>query len=109
MSKLHLGPNPTLGDIQKYVDDMETERGFDKNSVVQKCLMLCEEVGELCKALRKSHGGMRYDTAKTYKADAAEEIADIVIILSAIANRLGVDIEQAFRDKEARNKQREWR
>ncbi|HEX8762963.1 MAG TPA: hypothetical protein VF733_04380 [Candidatus Saccharimonadales bacterium] len=37
-----------------------------------------------------------------------EEIADIIIFLCSIANRLDINIEQAFRDKEEINKQRSW-
>ena len=102
-----LKPNPTLADLQRYVTQMEQERGFDSNTVQQKCLMLGEEVGELMKAIRKSHGGMRYAT-KGYEADAAGEIADILLIMLAIANRLGVDVETALREKEEVNKKRAW-
>jgi NTP pyrophosphatase (non-canonical NTP hydrolase) len=103
-----LKPNASLKDIQDYVAEMDVERGFDSNTVVQKCLMLGEEVGELFKSVRKSHAGMRYST-KGYDPDAAGELADILILLSAIANRLDVDLESAFRDKEAKNNQRTWK
>jgi len=108
MSNLHLKPQPTLGDIQKYVDDMLHERGFKDQSIMQECMMLTEEVGELMKCVRKT-GGMRMDAAKTYDIDPAGEIADILIVLTSIANRLGVDMEQAFRDKEEKNKRRTWK
>lgn len=108
MSALHLKPNPTLADIQQYVKDMEQERGFAKETVLQNCLLLSEEVGELFKVVRKSHADMAIDIEKEYELDAAGEIADIIIVLTAIANRMGVDMEQAFRDKEERNKLRTW-
>jgi NTP pyrophosphatase (non-canonical NTP hydrolase) len=109
MSQLHLGKNPTLADIQQYVADMEKERGFTKVTLLETYLLLVEEVGELAKCIRKSsHTSMRTDTARKYQDDAAEEIADIIMVLTAVANRLDVDIEQAFRDKEELNKQRVW-
>jgi NTP pyrophosphatase (non-canonical NTP hydrolase) len=108
MSKLHLKPNPTLGDIQTYVKDMGIERGFDQQSPMQAAILLGEEVGELFKVIRKHHAGIAIDARKTYQLDAAGEIADIIIVLSCIANRLGVDMEQAFREKEEHNKQRVW-
>lgn len=52
----HLPPRPTLADMQRYVAELETERGFQGQDVVQKALLLGEEVGELFKALRKSQG-----------------------------------------------------
>jgi len=32
-----------------------------------------------------------------------------LIMLCAVANRMQVDLEQAFRDKEEQNKQRSWK
>lgn len=104
----NLPAKPTLKELQDYVREMEHERGFESNTVAQKCLLLGEEVGELFKSLRVSHGGMRIGTPG-YAADAPAELADILIVLCAIANRLDVDLETAFRAKEAKNSQRTWR
>ncbi len=108
MSKLHLKRDPTLADIQQYVRNMEVERGFADGHISQNCLFLVEEVGELIKSIRKSHLGLRNDSAKQYDENAADEIADILIFLAAIANRLNIDLETAFREKEEVNKQRTW-
>jgi NTP pyrophosphatase (non-canonical NTP hydrolase) len=40
--------------------------------------------------------------------DVDEELADILIYVCSIANRLDIDLERAFRDKEAVNKKRVW-
>lgn len=109
MSKLHLPKSPTLGDIQTYVQQMEEERGFTHNHVSAKCLMLAEEVGELLKCVRKSHTQLGVDFQKKYDFDPAGEIADIIIVLTTISNRLGIDMEQALRAKEEVNKKRAWR
>lgn len=107
-SKLNLKKNPTLADIQQYVADLEKERGFDKNTVLEKYLLLSEEIGELAKCIRKSASSMRVDASKQYNFDTAGEFGDILILLCALANRLDVDLEQAFRDKEEVNKQQTW-
>ncbi|WP_210435380.1 hypothetical protein [Saccharopolyspora sp. ASAGF58] len=39
----------------------------------------------------------------------AEELVDIAIYVLAIANRQGIDLEGALREKEARNEERTWR
>lgn len=109
MSKLFLKENPTLADIQQYVRNLEVERGFTEHGVVDQSLLLVEEIGELCKVIRKYHTNMGIDTAKKYELDAAGEVADVIIMLTAVANRLGVDMEQALRDKEEQNKQRTWK
>jgi len=109
MSKLHLKTDPTLNDLQTYVRQLEEERGFTKDHISAKCLLLAEEVGELLKCVRKTHTTLGIDPAKNYKLDAAGEIADIIIVLTTIANRLDVNIEHAFRKKEEENKLRTWK
>jgi NTP pyrophosphatase (non-canonical NTP hydrolase) len=95
-----------LADFQRYVAELEAERGFEGQDVVQKCLMLGEEVGELFKAVRK-HAQIKVDRNSEI-GSADEELADILIFVCSIANRMGVDLERAFREKEARNKVRVW-
>jgi NTP pyrophosphatase (non-canonical NTP hydrolase) len=76
-----------LDDLQRYVAEMEEERGFSHVDVVQQCLLLGEEVGELFKAVRK-HKKMRVGTTSV-TGTVDEELADVLIFLCAIANRLG--------------------
>lgn len=103
-----LKQNPSLKDFQEYVREMEVERGFEKGTVIQACLMLGEEVGELFKAVRKTDVAMKIDhNSKVGSID--EELADIIIYLCSIANRLDIDLEKAFRDKEEINKKRVWK
>ena len=106
MSKLYLKDNPTLTDLQTYVRQMVVERGF-KDDVPQKFMMLIEEVGEFAKASRK-HAGMGY-ASDAREQDVAAEAADVLIVLLALCNMMDIDLEQAFRDKEERNKQRVWK
>ena len=101
-----LGPDPTLEDLQTYVTQLEVERGFDAQTVLDKCLLLGEEVGELFKAIRVTEG-LLVDRSAPIR-EVGDELADVLIYLCAIANRRGVDLEHAFREKEARNHQRTW-
>ena len=105
-SLLKLNSNPDLRAIQEYVNQLEIERGFTGNSIQQECLLLGEEVGELFKAVRKQQK-MLIDS-KSKVAEVEEELADILIYICAIANRLNVNLEQALRDKEEINKKRNW-
>lgn len=45
--------SPSLEELQRYVAEMEQERGFTHSSTVDQCLKLAEETGEVCKAVRK--------------------------------------------------------
>jgi len=103
---LILPQNPTLANFQQYVKDLEEARGFSEQTVLQNCLMLGEEVGELFKAIRKTEG-LSVDKNSRF-GTIAEELTDCVIFLCSIANKYEIDIEKAFRDKEEINKQRSW-
>lgn len=104
MSPLPL--SPSVQDMQKYVAEVERERGFAEQTPLQKCLLLGEEVGELFKAVRK-FSDIRVDPNSSCH-DVAEELADVLIFLIAIANRFEVDLTEAFLEKEAKNEIRTW-
>jgi NTP pyrophosphatase (non-canonical NTP hydrolase) len=106
MSSLHLKKNPTLADLQKYVKDMVIERGFDKETVPEIFMLFMEECGELAKAARKTTMVKSAQDSKEHSL--AHEAADVLMYLLDICNHHGVDLEQAFRDKEEINKQRTW-
>ena len=102
-----LGNKPTLKEVQEYVGALEKERGFSETSVIQNCLQLGEEIGELFKAVRKSEK-LKVDQNSVFTS-VEEELADIIIYLCSVANRYNIDLETAFRNKEEANKKREWK
>lgn len=92
--------------IQRYVEAMLIERGFDDETISQRFMLLLEEAGEFAKAARKSAGIKLADNAR--QQDLADEAADVFILLLDICVDLGIDLEKAFLDKEAKNSQRNW-
>ncbi len=106
MSNLILKDSPAIKDFQVYVNELEHERGFIDQNVLEKCLLLGEETGELFKAVRKAIK-LKTDVNATV-GSVKEELADILIYLCSIANRFDIDLEQAFREKEEINKKRKW-
>ena len=106
MSNLHLKSQPTLQDLQDYVAAMVKERGFN-DSVPHRFMSLLEECGEFARAARKRVGGKF--AGDTHTAELDEEAADVFIILLGLCNLLNIDLEQAFRTKEEKNKRREWK
>lgn len=104
---LKLKEKPTLSDIQEYVIELEKERGFTDQTVLQKSLMLGEELGELFKAIRKREN-IKIDN-KSIIGSIDEELADMLIFICSIANRFGINLEKAFREKEEINKKRIWK
>lgn len=99
-----LPDKPTLADFQELIKQLIVERGYNEETVPEVMMLLTEEVGELAKAIRKSNGQKTHQDSKVH--DIAEELADCLWLIVDISNRLDIDLEQAFRDKEAKNSQR---
>ena len=104
---LKLPKNPTLKDFQEYELKMEKIRGFYGQNILEKCILLGEEVGELFESVRKSRK-IKIDE-KTKVDPTFYEVADVFILILAICNTLGIDLEEAFREKEKYNKKRKWK
>ncbi|ONH22657.1 hypothetical protein BL253_35055 [Pseudofrankia asymbiotica] len=85
---------------------METERGFTGQSVYEQTWRLMEEAGELARAVRKNKGQRALTGELIGSID--EELADTLIFACSIANRLGIDLSDAIRAKEALNETRSW-
>ena len=101
-----LPSNPTLGDVQKYIDEAIAFRHHSTDT--KYCLLLLtEEVGELAKAIRKTTGGTIDPESRDSHVD--EEAADVLWMLVTICNSLGIDLEQSLRAKEEKNKLRTWK
>ena len=101
-----LSQGASLPGIQDYVAKMEAERALDKQDQPSQCLKLGEEVGELYRAIRKLQGQPQDPDGRT--ADVGDEAVDALILLMSIVNRCGINLEDAFRAKEARNESRVW-
>jgi len=100
-----LSARASISELQAYVAEVEKKRGFNE-SVVEKCLLLGEEVGELFKAVR-AISGLGVDP-KSHIGHVGEELADVMFYLLAIANRCGVDLGNAMEKKDERNSSRVW-
>ena len=96
----------TLNELQTYIHQKVVERGFADETLPELFMLLTEEVGELIKAGRKN-----LKTKKDLNSDFSsvdDEAADVFIYLLEICNKLGVDLETAFRKKEEKNNKRVW-
>lgn len=103
-----LTEKPTLKEIQDYVLATKKERGFNTTDKFYECCLLAEECGELISAVRKNNKGGSVGSGSTI-GNVAEELADVLIYLCSLANMHQIDLEQAFRAKEEKNKQRSWK
>ena len=105
-----LNENNSLSEIQDYIREIIALRGFSKQRVQDKMLLLLEETGELAKAIRKTlqEASIDYEKIENY-TDIEEEIADVFIVLVSICNRLNINLYDAIKKKEEKNIKRQWK
>ena len=97
-----LKPSPTLSEFQNYLREMVKEREFAGQSTEEVFMRFLEEGGELSKAART----YQKQTSEEHRTALGYEAADVFIYLLDICNRFNIDLERAFRDKEAINDKR---
>jgi NTP pyrophosphatase (non-canonical NTP hydrolase) len=111
---IQLPSQAPISAYQHYIHALETQHGWLEVDLVHNCFLMGEEVGELFKAIRKhqkyfNEGSTQPQAPQTDTQTAvAEELVDVFNYLLALANRLDIDMEAAFRNKNARNQQRRW-
>jgi NTP pyrophosphatase (non-canonical NTP hydrolase) len=110
---IELPEGAPMPEYQRYVHALEAMHGWLNVDLVHNCFLMGEEVGELFKAVRRVE--RLYEQADAPKAEVdarrdqvADEIVDVLNYLLAIANRLDIDVEAAFRRKNAVNQRRSW-
>lgn len=96
----------TIPEYQKLVAKLVKQRGFDKETVPEVFMLFLEEAGEFAKAARKVSGITTDKSSKVH--DLEEEAADVLWLLLDLCNRLGIDLEKAFAQKELKNQKRKW-
>ncbi|MDX2250155.1 MAG: MazG nucleotide pyrophosphohydrolase domain-containing protein [Bacteroidia bacterium] len=101
-------PTPTLTDLQVYQSAICKARGWDKTSDSDTFLLFMEEIGELAKAIRKRKNLYIEKKKAAVPSDLEGEFADVLSYLLELANRFEVNLEKAYRDKEAENAGRVW-
>jgi NTP pyrophosphatase (non-canonical NTP hydrolase) len=110
-----LPQDASIEDFQHYVHELERMHGWLDVDLVHNGFLMGEEVGELFKAIRRYEELDAPDTepdaerTESRRQEVAEELVDVFNYLLAIANRLDIDLEEAFRRKNERNQNRTWR
>ena len=100
----------SLVELQNYINNVLEIRGFNNQSIELKLMLLMEEVGELAKSIRKDSTRLPIDRCKINNySSIEEEIADVLIVLFSIANKLQIDLYDAFLKKEKENIKRKWK
>ena len=98
----------SLRELQAKVDEWIRTVGVKYFSPLTNMAILAEETGEVARVMARKYGDQ---VAKPGDMDdLADELADVLWVLTAIANQTGVDLTEAFRrnmeKKTARDKGR---
>ncbi|MGG4143807.1 MazG-like family protein [Paenibacillus algorifonticola] len=97
-----------LSEMQKHVKEFSTAHGFDESTIEQRALYLVTEVGETVKELLHLSYHPDHEKKEEIKDRLGLEMYDIVWNICDLANKLDIDLEQAFSKKIEINKTRTW-
>mgnify|MGYP001153092675 FL=1 len=98
----------SLRQLQAAVDEWITTVGVKYFSPLTNMAILAEETGEVARIMARKYGDQVAKPGDM--GDLSDELADLLWVLTAIANQTGVDLTEAFRrnieKKTARDKGR---
>ena len=98
-----------VSQMQKDVDDWISKYGVRYFNELTNLGLLMEEVGELARVITRKYGEQS-NKQSDLQVNLKEEMADVLFVLTCLANQCGVDLEEAFnenlRKKSARDSQR---
>ena len=98
--------SPTLKSVQVQVDEWITTVGVRYFSELTNMAILTEEVGELARIMARRYGDQS-EKESDRQANLADEMADILWVLAALANQTGVDLSEAFQANIEKETQRD--
>lgn len=84
----------TIAQAQTAVDNWIRTIGVRYFSPLTNMAILTEETGEVARIIARTYGDQSAKEGE--KLDLADELADVLWVVMAIANQTGVDLEQAF-------------
>lgn len=85
----------TIKEAQEQVDQWIRSTGAGYFSELTNMAVLTEEVGELARCVSRTYGDQRPKPGEVL--DMAEEMADVLWVLMALANQTGVDLSESFK------------
>ena len=86
----------TLKQLQKEIDQWIKNHGIRYFNELTNLAILSEEVGELARIMARKYGEQSFK--KTEEANLGDEVADVLWVLTCIANQTGIDLEEVMQD-----------
>jgi len=91
----------TLKELQSGADDWIKTYGVRYFSELTNMTLLTEEVGELARLIGRQYGEQSFKvsrTAEEVKKDITDEMADILFVLTCLANQMDIDLTEAVEE-----------
>lgn len=96
----------TIEELQQQVDTWIKQIGVRYFNELTNTALLMEEVGELARLMARTYGEQSFKNSEE-KKDLGDEMADILFVLTCLANQTGVDltasIQKNFEKKSIRD------
>lgn len=84
-----------LKELQETVDNWIREYGVRYFDELTNTAMLMEEVGEVARIMARRYGEQSEKESDKNK-DLGDELADVLFVLTCLANQTGIDLEDAM-------------
>lgn len=81
--------------LQRTVDDWIKEHGVRYFNELTNTAVLMEEVGELARIMSRQYGEQSFKAGED-ASSLGDEMADVLFVLTCLANQTGVDLEAAM-------------
>jgi len=90
-----------ISTYQRQVDEWIKTIGVRYFSELTNMAILTEEVGEVSRLMSRMYGEQSFKTPMTeeeQKKKLADELADVIWVVTCLANQTGIDLTQAIKD-----------
>jgi NTP pyrophosphatase (non-canonical NTP hydrolase) len=85
-----------ISELQRQVDNWIKDIGVRYFNELTNTALLMEEVGELARIMARKYGEQSFKKGED-DSDMADEMADVLFVLTCLANQAGVDLTQAIK------------
>ena len=97
----------SLREYQQRVDDWIRRVGVRYFSEMTNLAQLMEEVGEVARIISRTCGDQSAKPSEG-EGDLADELADVLFVLTCIANQTGIDLTAAVQENLKKKTDRDW-
>ncbi len=94
-----------IKELREKVDHWIKEYGVRYFNELTNMAILTEEVGELARIMARKYGEQSFKAGE--KENLADEMADVLWVLTCLANQTGVDLTQAMEENFAKKTTRD--